>query len=448
MNDVLKTISDIVWGAPLLVLLVGVGAFLTIRLRGVQLTKFGTGLRYSFGARGEQARGEGDVSHYQSLMTSLAAMIGIGNIVGVSTAISIGGPGALFWMWVIAILGMATKYAEGLLAVKFRTRDENGNILGGPMVYIERGLGLEWKWLGVCFAIFGAIAAFGIGNMVQANAVAENVSKLFESRGGVSHWITGGVLAILTGLVVVGGIQSIAKTASVLVPFMAIFYLSGCLWIVGAHIADVPAALATICKSAFTGSSAAGGFTGASILMAMRMGVARGVFSNEAGLGSSPMASAAAETDEPVEQGVVSMTGVFLDTIVVCTLTGLALVLTGVWTEGADAAAGMAQSAFELAVHPQIGKIVVGVGVITFAYSTIVGWAYYGERCVGYLFGARAIFSYRVCWVAGVMVGAVGGLQFVWNVADILSAFMAVPNLIALIALSGVVAAETKRYWR
>lgn len=450
LNDFISSVSNIVWGPPMLALIVLTGVYLTVRLRLIQLLRLGTGLRFAFGAKGRTNAREGDISPFQALMTALAATIGTGNIVGVATAISIGGPGALFWMWVIAFLGMATKYAEALLAVKYRIVDSQGRMNGGPMYYIERGMGAKWKPLAVAFAAFGAVAAFGIGNMVQANAVAGNIVALVGAEGasvGTTNWVTGSVLAGLTALVILGGIKSIARTAAVLVPFMASFYVIGCLYIILRFAGEIPAALALIISDGFSGSAATGGFAGSSVILAMRMGVARGVFSNESGLGSASIAAAAAQTNQPAEQGLISMMGTFIDSIVVCSLTGLALVVTGVWTEGGEAAAAMTQAAFSHGLPGQSGGIVVGIAVITFAYSTVIGWSYYGERCCEYLFGLRAVPFYRGLWILAIMVGAVGGLRLIWNIADVLNALMALPNLVALIALSGVVVAETRSYW-
>ncbi len=455
LNEFLGKVSGIVWGPYLLLpLLVLTGIYLTARLKLIQIFKLGFSLKMALGKHGHQSHGAGDVTHFQSLMTALAATIGTGNIVGVASAVSIGGPGALVWMWLIAFLGMATKYAEGLLAVKYRVKDAKGEMAGGPMYYIENGLGKNWKWLAVTFAVFGAIAAFGIGNMVQANSVAGNVVFLInpaetfsEEQVALAKWVTGILLAILTGLVVLGGIKSIARTTSVLVPFMAVFYMLGCLIILVMFAGDIPAAFGLIFSDAFTGTSATGGFVGAGVMMAIRMGVARGVFSNESGLGSAPIAAAAAKTNEPAEQASVSMTGTFLDSIVVCTLTGLTLVVTGVWTEGGDAAAHMTQHAFEKGLPGQWGGIIVGIGVVTFAYSTLLGWAYYGEKCIEYLFGLGPIFVYRIAWVLAVIVGARMKIEIVWNLADVLNGLMALPNLVALIGLSGVVVSETKLYF-
>jgi AGCS family alanine or glycine:cation symporter len=446
----ISNLSDIVWGPPMLTLIVLTGVILTARLRLIQIRRLGTGLRFAFGKKGRASEREGDVSPFQALMTALAATIGTGNIEGVATAISIGGPGALFWMWVIAVLGMATKYSEALLAVKFRIKDARGRMNGGPMYYIERGMGRKWKWLAVAFAVFGSIAAFGIGNMVQANAVAGNVVALMGVEGDAANkatLVTGLALALLTGLVIIGGIKSIGRVAAVLVPFMAIFYMLGCLYIILRFAGEIPAAFALVFTDAFTGTAASGGFVGSTVMLAMRMGVARGVFSNESGLGSAPIAAAAAQTDEPAEQATISMMGTFIDSLVICSLTGMALIVTGVWTGGGDAAAGMMQEAFGKGLPGTAGGIIVGTGVITFAYSTLLGWSYYGERCIEYLFGLRAILFYRILWVVAIVVGAIGGLRFVWSVADVLNAMMALPNLVALIALSGVVVAETRKYW-
>lgn len=446
----ISEISNVVWGPPMLTLIVLSGIVLTSRLGLIQIRKLVTGLKYAFGAKGRANAKDGDVSPFQALMTALAATIGTGNIVGVATAISLGGPGALFWMWVIAFLGMATKYSEALLAVKFRVKDDAGRMNGGPMYYIERGMGSKWKWLAVAFAVFGSVAAFGIGNMVQANAVAGNVATLFGVEGDGAKTVslvTGVILAVLTGLVILGGIKSIGRVAAFLVPIMASLYMVGCLYIILRFAGEIPAAFALVFSDAFTGTAATGGFAGSTIMLAMRMGVARGVFSNESGLGSAPIAAAAAQTDEPAEQATISMMGTFIDSILVCSLTGIALIVTGVWTGGGDAAAGMTQEAFSKGLPGSAGGIIVGIGVITFAYSTLLGWSYYGERCIEYLFGLKAIVFYRIAWVVAIVVGAIGGLKLVWSIADVLNAMMAVPNLIALLALSGVVAAETKKYW-
>ena len=451
ISDFLGAASAFLWGAPLLILLVGTGLYHTIRLRLIQVFKLSTGLRFAFGKRGRGQGREGDIAPFQALMTALAATIGTGNIVGVAGAIAIGGPGALFWMWVIAVLGMATKYSEGLLAVKYRIKDKRGKMQGGPMYYIERGLGENWKWLAIAFAVFGSVAAFGIGNMVQANSVAANVLGLAgiaadsPQAAGVVR-TTGIILAILTGAVILGGIKSIGRVAGVLVPVMAISYLLGCLVVVALHANELPGAFMMILTDAFTGTAATGGFVGSTIALAISKGVARGVFSNESGLGSAPIAAAAAQTDEPAEQALISMMGTFIDSIVICTMTGFAIIVTGVWTGGADAAGAMTQSAFGQALPGNSGGIIVGLGVIIFAYTTLIGWSYYGERCIEYLLGERAIVPYRVCWVVAVFFGAIGGLKLVWSLAESLNALMAIPNLIALVMLSGVIVSETRSY--
>ncbi len=382
LNSFFAAASAFVWGVPLLVLLVGTGIFLTVRLRGIQVTMLGHALRETF-AR-PKVNEAGDISHFKALMIALAATIGTGNIIGVATAISVGGPGALFWMWVTAAVGMATKYAEGVLAVKYRVVDDNGEMAGGPMYYLERGLGQ--KWLGVLFAIFGAAASFGIGNMVQANAVAGN---LHESLG-ISTTITGVVLAICTAGVILGGVKNIGNVSAVMVPVMAVVYVSGCLFILARYAGEVPDALALVFSDAFTGTAATGGFLGATVMLAIQKGVSRGVFSNESGLGSAPIAAAAAKTNEPCEQALVSMTGTFIDTIIVCTMTGLVLIVTGAWHSG-TAVTAMTRSAFDTGLPGSSGGLIVSFGIIFFAYSTILGWAYYGEKCMEYLLGVRAL---------------------------------------------------------
>jgi AGCS family alanine or glycine:cation symporter len=447
LNSLLGKLSSIVWGPPMLALLVGTGVVLTVRLRGLQFRRLGEALRLSLTPAGRRADQPGDISHFQSLMTALSATIGTGNIIGVATAITVGGPGALFWMWVTALVGMATKYAEAILAVRYRIVDGKGEMAGGPMYYLEKGLGL--KWLGVLFAVFGALAGFGIGNMVQANAVAENLHQAF----GVDHRVTGLVLAVLTGLVILGGVKRIGKFTGVLVPVMAVGYMLGCLVILALHVTAIPGALWQVVHDAFTGTAAAGGFAGAVVMTAIQKGVSRGVFSNESGLGSAPIAAAAARTSHPGEQALVSMTGTFIDTIVVCTMTGLVLIVTGVWNEGVGAAQAT-QHAFNVGLPGRWGGTLLTFGIVTFAYSTVIGWAYYGEKCAEYLFGIRAVKPYRWLWVVAVGVGggakAWGGaakeFDLFWNMADVLNALMAVPNLMGLLGLSGVVVEETRRY--
>jgi AGCS family alanine or glycine:cation symporter len=437
VNTFFATLSGYVWGVPLLVLLVGTGVFLTLRLRLLQVTMLPHALYETFAK--PKSSEMGDVSHFQALMVALAATIGTGNIVGVATAISVGGPGALFWMWVTAAFGMATKYAEGVLAVKYRIVDEKGEMCGGPMYYLERGLGC--KWLGVMFAVFGSVAAFGIGNAVQANAVAGNLRETF----GFNPWITGVVLSLLTATVIMGGIRNIGRVSAWMVPIMAIIYVAGCLMILFRFAGDVPAALYLVFHDAFTGSAATGGFMGAAVMLAIQKGVSRGVFSNESGMGSAPIAAAAAKTNEPCEQALVSMTGTFIDTIIVCTMTGLVLIVTGAWHSGVEVSA-LTKSAFDIGLPGNAGGYIVSFGIVFFAYSTIIGWAYYGEKCIEYLAGVKALFPYRILYAAVVCVGAGAKLELVWNFADVMNGLMAIPNLIGLLGLSGVVVAETQRF--
>ncbi|MDA5110663.1 alanine/glycine:cation symporter family protein [Brevibacillus thermoruber] len=432
----LDVINGYVWGLPTLVLLVGTGVMLTVRLRGLQFRKLWYALRLAFGR--QESGSAGDINHFQALMTALAATIGMGNIAGVATAIATGGPGALFWMWVTALFGMATKYAEAILAVTYRIREADGRYSGGPMYYLERGL--KQKWLAVLFALFGTLASFGIGNMVQAHSVAEALQLNFA----VPPLATGAALALFTAFVVLGGVQKIGQVTSVLVPFMALFYIAAGLCVVLFHLDRVPQAVSIILDGAFNGTAATGGFLGATVAMAIQKGVARGVFSNEAGLGSAPIAAAAAKTDMPAKQALVSMTGTFLDTIVVCTITGLALVTTGAWETGKSGVEATTY-AFQTVFGPA-GSYVLAVAVILFAYSTILGWAYYGEKCFEYLAGKGSGRCYRLVWVAMVGVGATLKLDLVWTLSDIMNGLMAVPNLIGLIGLSGVVVAETRRF--
>jgi len=433
-----STVNGIVWGPPMLILLVGTGIILTFRLKALQFSN----LLYAHKMVFKKNEGvEGDITNYQALTTALAATIGTGNIAGVATAIAAGGPGAVFWMWVTGLVGMATKYAEAVLAVKYREKDKRGEMAGGPMYYIEKGLGL--KWLAVLFAFFGAIAAFGIGNMVQANSVADAIYTTF----GVQHWITGLILVIFTGIVLLGGIKSIGKVTAYIVPIMAVFYILGGSVVIILNAAYVPAAFASIFSDAFTGNAVAGGALGTVI----RYGVARGVFSNEAGLGSAPIAAAAARTDHPVRQALVSMTQTFIDTLVVCSFTALSILSSGLVgtinpdTGAAYTGAALTTVAFNEAI-PGIGGIIVAVGIVFFAYSTILGWSYYGEKCLEYLVGEKGVILYRVIFVSFIMVGALSGLQFIWDLADTMNGLMALPNLIGLLGLSGIVVKETKDY--
>lgn len=432
LETLLGRASDIAWGPPMLVLLCGTHLFLTIRLRLIQRF-IGKAIRLSLVRSGE---GRGDISHFGALTTALAATVGTGNIVGVATAVAAGGPGAVLWMWLTGVFGIATKYSEALLGVKYRVMTPQG-MAGGPMYALERGLGC--RWLGVLFALFTVIASFGIGNMVQANAVAGLLQDTLRIPPGLS----GIVLAVLTALVVLGGIRSIARVSEKLVPFMALLYAGGCVVLLLVHISTLPATVMLILRSAFSGHAAFGGFLGAGVREAMRYGVARGLFSNESGLGSAPIVAAAAQTRNPVRQALVSSTGTFWDTVVICLMTGLVIVNSGAWTEGLRGAA-LTHKAFS--AFPYIGPFVLTSGLLTFVYSTILGWSYYGEKACEYLVGTRATVPYRCLWVLMVFVGATVSLPIVWSFSDIANALMAVPNLIALLLLSGVIVAETRRY--
>lgn len=432
--SVLKSISGVVWGIPMIVLLLGTGLFLTLRLGFLQFWSLPQALKLAFSK--EDLESEGDISHFKALMTALAATIGTGNIVGVATAISLGGPGALFWMWITALFGMATKYGEAILAVKYRVVDEKGEMVGGPMYALERGLNL--KWLGILFALFGSIAAFGIGNLVQTNAVSETMQDTFL----IEHWISGVVLAILTAAVVLGGIKRIGEVAGFIVPIMAVLYMLGAAFILIFYIQELPNAIQLVFKHAFSPTAATGGFMGVVVMEAIRAGVSRGLFSNESGLGSAPIAAAAAKTKNPKRQALVSMSGTFLDTIIVCTMTGLAIIITGVWSSGIDAE-DMTKTAFELVYPGKWGGYIVAIGLVFFAYSTILGWCYYGEKCVEYLLGIKAVLPFRILWVIFVFIGSITELKIVWAFSDIMNALMAAPNLIALLLLSNVIARES-----
>lgn len=434
VESFLSAASDWVWGPPMLILLMGTHLFLTVRLRFIQRF-LGKAIKLSFQRTRE---GEGDISHFAALMTALAATIGTGNIVGVATAVAMGGPGAVLWIWLTGVFGIATKYGEAVLAVKYRTVTSSGEMAGGPMYVLERGL--RCKWLAVAFAIFTAVDAFGIGNMVQANSI----SVLLQESLSVPQWVSGIVMTILTALVILGGIRSIARVCEVLVPFMALAYIGGCLVLLAIGWSTIPATVTLIVKSAFTGQAAAGGFVGASVALAIRYGVARGLFSNESGLGSAPILAAAAQTTNPVRQALVSSTGTFWDTVVVCLMTGLVLVNSGVWLNGSADGAALTKTAF--ASFPVLGPAILVVGLLTFVFSTILGWSYYGEKAVEYLAGKRAVRPYRWLWTASVMIGSVLTLKAVWSLADIANALMAIPNLIALLALSGVIVSETRQH--
>lgn len=438
--NILTDIRNFIWGTPLLVLLVGTGIFLTIRLKGLQIRGLVYSLHLAFIQRKEDDEEAGDISHFQALMTALAATVGTGNIAGVATAIVAGGPGALFWMWVTGLFGMATKYAEAVLAIKYREKDEFGTMSGGPMYYISKGLGM--KWLGSLFAVFAAIAAFGIGNMVQSNSVAEAVKTSLN----IPHYITGIVLALFTAMVVLGGIKSIARVTQVLVPIMIVIYFIGALIILMLKISVIPGIFAQIFKSAFTPTAALGGFLGTTLRETMREGVARGVFSNESGLGSAPIAAAAAKTPNPVKQALVSMTQTFIDTLVVCTMTGLVILSSGLWTMD-KTGAELTTLSFRESLPGGIGEFVVTFGLIFFAYSTILGWCYYGEKSIEYLFKERAVKIYRIVFVIFVAVGTMLKLETVWTLADIMNGLMAFPNLVGLIGLSSIIVAETNKHF-
>ncbi|WP_304242895.1 alanine/glycine:cation symporter family protein [Phascolarctobacterium succinatutens] len=438
MLEILNEIDAFVWGPPLLVLLVGTGILLTFRLKLLQVFKLPQALGLIFSAKND---GSGDVNSFKALCTALAATVGTGNIVGVATAIKAGGPGALFWMWIAAFFGMATKYSECLLAVKYRTVDANGNISGGPMYYIENGLGKKYKPLAVMFAVFGVLCAyFGIGTFAQVNSIVE----ITQISAGIPVVYTGIALTVVVAAVTIGGLKSIATVAAKVVPAMALLYFLTTVGIMIVFADQVPAAIATVLNSAFTPTAAQGGFLGATVMLAMRSGVARGVFSNESGLGSAPIVAAAAKTKWAAEQGLVSMTGTFIDTIIICTLTGLSLVVSGVWCGPLNGAA-MTESAFTMA-FPAFGSMLLLVGLVLFAFTTILGWNYYGERCVEYLMGVKAILPYRIIFICLIACGPFLKLEEIWVLADIVNGLMAIPNLIALIALSGVVVAETKAY--
>jgi AGCS family alanine or glycine:cation symporter len=441
LENFMGMLSGWIWGAPLLVLLVGTGLWLTIRLKGLQFTTLGESLYLAFIKKqdADDDEEEGDISHFQALMTAMSATVGTGNIAGVATAIALGGPGALFWMWITGLVGMATKYAEAVLAVVYREKDDNGNMCGGPMYYITNGLG--WKWMGILFAVFAAIAAFGIGNMVQSNSMADALNANFN----VPFWVTGLVTMVFVGLVVIGGIKSIGRVTGFIVPFMVLFYVVSCLIVLIVNFADIPSAFGIIFHHAFNPTAATGGFAGSAVMLTIRMGVARGVFSNESGLGSAPIAAAAARTKHPVTQALVSMTQTFIDTIIVCTMTGLVIVLKGAWTTGKNGA-DLTTYSFQLSAVPG-GEYIVTIGLVLFAFSTILGWCYYGEKSIEYLFGEKAIMPYRAAFVLFAGIGAMLKLNLVWTIADVFNGLMAFPNLIALIALTPVIVKTTKDYF-
>ncbi|MDH3403163.1 MAG: sodium:alanine symporter family protein [Acidobacteriota bacterium] len=443
LSDFVSRASDFVWGPFLLIpLLLITGLYLTLRLKGLQFTQLWHSLWLALIVRREPG-GAGDISHFQALMTALAATVGTGNIVGVATAIALGGPGALFWMWMTGLVGMATKYSEALLSVRFRVPDGRGGQSGGPMYYLTNGIPGIGRPLGLLFALFAAVAAFGIGNMVQSNAVALAVRGSF----GVPVWASGLVMAGAAAAVILGGIRSIGRFTGFFVPIMIGGYMLGAGAILVRHAADVPAAFGLIFEGAFSGTAATGGFVGAALAQAIRFGVARGIFSNESGLGSAGIAAAAAKTLEPARQALVSMTQTFIDTLVVCTFTGLALIVTGVWSSGLEGPL-MTQQAFIEGLGVGWGGHIVTVGLSMFAFSTILGWSYYGEKSVEFLVGYRSVLPYRMVFVTAVFFGAIYRLDFVWTLSDVMNGLMALPNLVGLLLLSGVVASETREYLR
>ena len=434
LNELISKLSGYIWGEFVLIpLLALTGIYLSFGLRLMPWRNLPMAFCLLWQGIRVQGNQSGDITPFQALMTALSATIGTGNIAGVATAIFLGGPGAIFWMWVIALFGMATKYAEAVLAVRFRETDALGNTVGGPMYYIRNGLGENWRWLAAAFAFFGMVAAFGIGNMVQANSVADAI----QSKLNIPTWMTGLVLMTLAAAVILGGIKRIGAVAEKLVPFMAIAYIVGALMILILHISAVPAAISLIINDAFSGTAASGGFVGASVWMAIRMGFARGIFSNEAGLGSAAIAHAAAKTDDPVKQGKIAMLGTFIDTILVCTMTALVIIVTGSWESGVQGAS-LSTLAFDTGLAG-IGGYIVTFGLIVFAFTTILGWSYYGERCASYLFGIKIILPYRILWIVTIFIGATRELATVWNFSDLFNGLMALPNLIALLLLSPVV---------
>ena len=442
ITEFVSMINGFVWGTPMLVMILGVGLFLSVGLKLMPILKLGTGFKLLWSGRipDKDKSMQGEISPFNALMTSLSATVGTGNIAGVATAIFIGGPGALFWMWCTALVGMATKFSEAVLAVKYREVDDNGNHIGGPMYYIKNGLSTKWAWLGTAFALFGSFAGFGIGNTVQSNSVADALSSNF----GVPTWVTGLVLMVLVGAVLLGGIKRIADVAGKLVPLMTLFYITAGLSVLAVNAAAIPDAIVLIVHSAFNPVAAQGGFAGAAVWAAIRFGVARGVFSNEAGLGSASIAHAAAKTNNPIDQGLVAMLGTFIDTLIICTITGLAIIVSGAWTSGENGAA-LTSLAFSTALP--MGNYIVAIALSVFAFTTILGWSVYSEKCVQYLLGVKAVKPFRLLWILVVPLGAISSLDFIWLLADTLNAMMAIPNLIALALLSPVVFTLTREYF-
>lgn len=440
IQNFVSWLNGIVWGVPMIVLILGTGLYLQIRLRWLPLRKIGYGFRMIAKSRKADDMAEGEITPFAALMTALSATIGTGNIAGVATAIALGGPGAVFWMWMTAFVGMATKYAEVVVAVHYRQKDDQGDHVGGPMYAIKNGLGPRWGWLAAAFALFGGLAGFGIGNMVQANSIAEAMETAF----GIPRWSIGLILTVLTGAVVLGGIRRIGAVAEKLVPAMAICYIIAVLFVLAVNFSALPGALMMIITSAFTPTAATGGFIGATVMMGIQRGVARGIFSNEAGLGTAGIAQAAGATRDPVFSGMIGMMGTFIDTIVICTMTALAIMVTGVWTSG-ESGAALSAAAFETAM-PGVGEEILALLLAVFAFTTILGWAFYGEKCWEYLFGSKVEKPFRILWTISVFVGTVVSLDFAWLVADTLNALMAIPNLISLLVLTPVVLMLTREY--
>lgn len=439
INDFFASVSSFLWGWPMMILLLGTHIFMTIRLRCPQRKLF-TAIRLSI-KRDKDA--SGDVSQFGALATALAATIGTGNIIGVATAIALGGPGAVFWCWITGVFGIATKYAEGLLAIKYRVQTPTGKMLGGPMYALEKGLG--WKTMAILFAIFTMIASFGIGNTVQANAIATIANNTY----GISPWIMGAVVCGLTAAVIIGGVKSIAKVCGMLVPFMALFYILGCIYILFVNHNYVWPAISLILKCAFTPEAAGGGFAGSSIMMVARYGLARGLFSNESGLGSAPIVAAAAQTRNPVRQALVSSTGTFWDTVIICALTGIVIVSSIIAYPDISYHDGAALTKMAFGKIPYVGEPLLSFGLLTFAFSTILGWSYYGERAVEYLKGKKWSYVYRLLYIVAVYIGSIASLNIVWNIADCMNALMAIPNLLSLLFLNGILVHETRKYlWR
>ncbi|MCK3989600.1 sodium:alanine symporter family protein [Streptococcus suis] len=440
MLELFKAINNLVWGPPLLLLLVGTGVYFTLRLGVFQIGKLPTAFRLIFSS---DQSGQGDVSSFAALCTALAATVGTGNIVGVATAITTGGPGALFWMWVAAFFGMATKYAEGFLAIKYRTKDANGQAAGGPMHYITLGMGQKWKPLAVFFAVSGVLVALlGMGTFSQVNSIASSMSASFDLAPQLVSIVT----AISIAFFIFGGIEKISDVSTKIVPFMAILYILASLIVLVVHWNELLPTLGLVLKSAFSPAAAVGGFVGATVKEAIQRGIARGVFSNESGLGSAPIAAAAAKSDNPVEQGLISMTGTFIDTLIICTLTGFTILVTDQWSVEGLAGAPLTQAAFAT-VFGNTGSIALTISLVLFAFTTILGWSYYGERCIEFLFGTKSILPYRLVFVAMVALGGFLKLDLIWTIADIVNGLMALPNLIALLALSPVIIKETRQYF-